>query len=734
MSSENEKEIEEYFQKIEWDKEDLEHAKILIEKINYLSKNEFTSKDFYGLEEFEYFLANNNKILIPTFGVYSSGKSSLLNLLIGEDYLPTANGVCTNKGVIIQYTSRKDIAELYEIKLKLGSKYFTFGEDEEDSKKICGDKTKIKSEIDKINKKNKSIKLEDSFILLKVYVKFFELFDEEIKQKILLIDFPGIGVLNNKNFFSSDVLGSLINQSDSFLFFNPEVIDCNENQIIITEIVEKIKNRKISFSYKNCLFILNKWDIHRYKDNYNYSIEKAKEDLQSIFNKNNLMDIFPKIEIINCSAYDYQNFLSLKNSLLNFEEYFLNLIENFEQEYELSEHKENEDKNKKLYEYLYKDILDIFEDLTDTQTKANDYINESEYVEKLDNLLKQRDHELLENELKEIVLIYLKTLKNIDNHKLLKYSNEQELKKTIKSHIELSISNMKINIEEKGINFIKKINRTLNYILKRLDKPYEKKNLKFSKIEQSKMTEKKIKEIFFRFKKKSRNQFDEYISKQDNFINDYINNINNIFDNKKKENANISNKIILGKIENEKLDEIKNDKKIFYNEMKEGFKKFIDIVNSKIKSIEMDIDMDEKNFQQVYFETSEVGINKTNKSIYWRFIVGMLNMFKMTSWSEYYYHKKILYDDKETLIKNSIDNFNLVKKQNREILNDFISAFKEKLEEFENNVNKEVQKMIDLSYSDYTIFIDDSKKIINESMNEFNEYIKNKVNRKKNFS
>ena len=105
-----------------------------------------------------------------------------------------------------------------------------------------------------------------------------------------LIDFPGLGVLKNKNFFSSDVLGPLINQSDSFLFFNPEVINSDENQQIIINIVERIKNRKISFSYKNCLFIMNKWDKHRASEK-NYTLEQAKDDLKKIFYINNLEDI-----------------------------------------------------------------------------------------------------------------------------------------------------------------------------------------------------------------------------------------------------------------------------------------------------------------------------------------------------------------------------------------------------------------------------------------------------------
>ena len=304
MSSEqiNLEEMGKNLKKLVWDEEDLEHAKQFIKQISYLSDEKFMQKDFEGLEEFEYFIANNNKILIPTIGQYSSGKSSLLNILIGEEYLPTSEGVCTNVGIIIEYTSNKNISELYEINLEQSNKYFSFKK----SKIICNDKTKIKDTIDKRNKEHRFLKLEDSFLLLKVNIKLFEsLKEEKNREKILLIDFPGLDVLETKNFFSSDVLSPLINQSDSFIFINSQTINTNDNQKIIVNLVEKIKNRKISFSYKNCLFIMNKWDKLKKND---YSLTQAKNDLKEIFQNNLLDDIFDDIDIINCSAKNYKNF------------------------------------------------------------------------------------------------------------------------------------------------------------------------------------------------------------------------------------------------------------------------------------------------------------------------------------------------------------------------------------------------------------------------------------------
>ena len=716
-------EMGKYLKKVTWDKEDLEHAKKFIEKISFLSEEKFMTQDFKGLDEFEYFMANNNKILIPTIGQYSSGKSTLLNLLIGEEYLPTSDGVCTNKGVIIEYISDKNKAELYELKLKLGHKFFSF----EKHRLITDDKSKIQEEIDKINKEHKNIKLEDSFLLLKVYIKFFELFKEEEKEKILLIDFPGLGVLKTKNFFSSDVIGPLINQSDSFLFFNPEVINSDENQKIIMNIVEKIKNRKVSFSYKNCLFILNKWDNHRDKsNNYNYTLIKAKSDLENIFKENHLEDIFPDIDIINCSAEDYKAFLKKKNLIINLKDYLEYLKKNFEEEFdddEFDEFDEEKNKNKKFYEYILKDINDIKKDLNFLSNK-NKY-NKDEYCLILNNFLKNTDYKLTDILKNDIIESYLCILSNINNHKLMIESNKENLEKSIKSHMLLAISNLKNTIETKGINFISSINITINFILKKLNSPMRN-EMKYSKIDESEKRKNEIEEMFEQFKGLIDIDVSNYLSKQENIIDNYIREANNIFINKRKQNKILSNKIILGEIENQILDNLKNEKKNFYDKTRKHFETFISEVQKKIKNIKYDLKVDENDFKQLYFETAEINANVVNNSKFYSVLRNITNFLRLESLSELILHKYILYDDQETIINKSKENFNLVKKQNKESLIDYYKVYNEKLLEFEYSVKNEVQKLIDLSYSDYTKFKNDSEKIINESINEFKEYIKNK--------
>ena len=720
-------EMGKYLRKVKWDKEDLEHAKKFINQISFLSEEKFMGHDSKGFEELEYIMSNNEKILVPSFGQYSSGKSTLLNILIGQDYLPASDGICTNKGVIIEYSSDVETAELHEAKLKFEtkfSKYFCF----EKKKLITNDKTKIKSEIDKINKQHKTIEFEDSFLLLKVYIEFFEIFKKEEREKILLIDFPGLGILKKSNFFKSEILGPLINQSDSFLFFNKEVINSDENQKIIIDIVEKIRNRKITFSYNNCLFIMNKWDLHR-KDKTAYSLPEAKKDLEKIFSDNQLDDIFSDIDIINCSGKDYKAFLLKKKEILNFEKYFGKLKSNFESIYKDKKHKEDEDKNDAFYNYIINDLNKKIGELIKTSNQDNNqFADKNEIINKLNNFLSQNDYKFKDIHKDEIIKSYSYLATNINNHKLMIDSNMQKLREKIKSHIESSLFNMDNIIKTKGINFLLNINDTLSFVLDKLNSP-ARGNLKYSKIDASKIIQEEINEMFVQHKALNEITINKNINDQNLLINNYITNINQLFINRRRENKNLPNKEILGQIERENLDILKENKKGFYQSMEADFKTFIEEVKTKIKNIKFDLDIGENNFQQLYFETSEVSgthVVKNFKSSFFSVIKSITDFLKIKSWSEYILHKYILFDDQETIINKSKENFNLVKRQNEESLNDYLNVYNEKLNDFEEMVKSEVQKMIDLSYADFTKFKEDSNIIIEKSSFEFNEYIKNK--------
>ena len=75
---------------------------------------EFINEEYNKLNEF---IDNDNKIRIAFLGTTSTGKSTILNNLIGKKILPTGPGICTKKGIIIQNINN-NIPELYKAKFE----------------------------------------------------------------------------------------------------------------------------------------------------------------------------------------------------------------------------------------------------------------------------------------------------------------------------------------------------------------------------------------------------------------------------------------------------------------------------------------------------------------------------------------------------------------------------------------------------------------------------------------
>jgi hypothetical protein len=155
--------------------------------------------------------------------------------------------------------------------------------------------------------------------------------------------------------------------------------------------------------------------------------------------------------------------------------------------------------------------------------------------ENIKNILKKKynDYKLEDKKIEKIINNYISLTKNIDNHELLINSNIKKLKQKIIEHILLSIENMKKNIENKGINFLKNINNTINFVLKRLDNP-KKYEMKYSKIEQSNKIKEEIKNIFNQFKAIIQFQFENYLNKENKNIDEFNNEINDLFEKKNK--------------------------------------------------------------------------------------------------------------------------------------------------------------------------------------------------------
>ena len=78
------------------------------------------------------YINNSSSIRFLLLGPHSSGKSSLLNNIIGynQNYLPTNNNECTKVGVIIKYANKNEEIKMYKteliVDLKNGLNYFKY--------------------------------------------------------------------------------------------------------------------------------------------------------------------------------------------------------------------------------------------------------------------------------------------------------------------------------------------------------------------------------------------------------------------------------------------------------------------------------------------------------------------------------------------------------------------------------------------------------------------------------
>ena len=266
------------------------------------------------------FLKIYDVILIPFLGASNAGKTTIINGMLGDDILPTDLGECTKRGIIIRYYEgemnikkanfRKD--EL------LNTNYYYF----ESEKNVIGKGKNQVMEILKGLNYDFTDKEEDSFYYLQTKIKIFDElgFDNSLKKKIYLIDFPGFGT---KNKFENEIYKKVMGISNSFIFtIKNSIIKDNNNQIILNTIFNEAKYQKKvlpSLFIKSCLFIINndKSESISQKD-----IDRAKEDIKYLIKDT-------KKDNINLCFYNAKYYSKYSNN----RNYFFNRKQTFEFEY-----------------------------------------------------------------------------------------------------------------------------------------------------------------------------------------------------------------------------------------------------------------------------------------------------------------------------------------------------------------------------------------------------------------
>ena len=262
-----------------------EKTKINREIINHLNEIRFKFEDskFY-IKEIENIIAQIKKIIInlkiydvilmPFIGAINSGKTTIINGIIGKELLPTDLNVCTKRGILIRYDDEEETtirkASFVEEKfLDITSYYF------EAENSIGKGIKQVRETLQGLNLDfNKNEK--DSFYYIRTRIKLFDDLglSNYYKKMIYLVNFPGYGT---GNVFEAEIYQKVMSICNAFIFVvRNSVIKEHDTKKILYSIFTQAKEQKNKFAnrfIKSCLFIFNN-DITQSTEKNNLEIAK----------------------------------------------------------------------------------------------------------------------------------------------------------------------------------------------------------------------------------------------------------------------------------------------------------------------------------------------------------------------------------------------------------------------------------------------------------------------------
>ena len=261
------------------------------------------------------YLKSYDSIYIPFLGPSNAGKTTLINGIIGKEILPTGMNECTKRGIIINYWNRDDIiigkANFKEEQF-YGHTYCYF----EHKNIIWKGIEQVRETLNGLNY-NFTNKREDFFYYVTTRIKLFDDlgFDDDYKNMIYLIDFPGYGT---NNIYEKEIYNKVMSICNCFVFvIRNSLIKVKMNHTILNSIFTQAKEQKKKSSSQfvnSCLFVFNNDNP---KSTTEKNIEKAKKDIQEIINGEDK----DNIKVCFFNAKFYLNFYSINNYYFNL--YFL---------------------------------------------------------------------------------------------------------------------------------------------------------------------------------------------------------------------------------------------------------------------------------------------------------------------------------------------------------------------------------------------------------------------------
>ena len=217
----------------------------ILEKIKVLKDNEYIKGIYNEYLFFKNYIQKEVKLRIPTIGIYSSGKSSLINNIIGKKLLPVSTEICTNIGIIIKYTGHLDEVCLQQARLQKSENHmenYYYFQDINDP--IY---TKFNNLYEIISLINNAYKYENKFVekLILFIKKLEEINNDKFKDIIILI--------NDLLLFKENNLSKLEKLVQSLEEKNQKSINeiYSDIKIYLSSILKSKKEKKINEFLRN---------------------------------------------------------------------------------------------------------------------------------------------------------------------------------------------------------------------------------------------------------------------------------------------------------------------------------------------------------------------------------------------------------------------------------------------------------------------------------------------------
>ena len=360
---------------------------------------------------------------IPLIGVYNSGKSTILNNIIGYDLLPVKSGECTKKGVLIIHWDN-DTPIIRKAKFVV--------ENNQDKNDICyfqlnndiiaeGDHN-VRKILNGINGKFIE-KEEDFFYVINVKIKFFEnenFNDDNIKEKICFVDLPGYGTKNR--FETKDIYSKFIKSCKLFLMVSRDHFEDKDNIEKINGLMEKTSNYQgisIQTLAKKILFIVNP---SKNLDISEQSLLKKKKAL--INNINGLTENVNKdINITFFNGLFYEYYLKKKYYFSKPENLFKIEKKQYLIDYDKFQKGERNSCPRSFESYLKKNLIENLKNTYDINANKITIEIDKEIDDSINKIIKKDKYSFTEKELNEIKKIISYCKNNIEQCNYISKSN-----------------------------------------------------------------------------------------------------------------------------------------------------------------------------------------------------------------------------------------------------------------------------------------------------------------------